>query len=49
MDIVNILNNIFNYLNKNYTLKDIIRMFVKNTLEIMSDSDSYKRFIYYEG
>lgn len=49
MDIVNILNNIFNYLNKNYTLKDIIRLFVKNTLEIMSDSDSYKRFIYYEG
>lgn len=49
MDIVNILNNIFNYLNKNYTLKDIIRMFVKKTLEIMSDSDSYKRFIYYEG
>lgn len=49
MDIVNILNNIFNYLNKNYTLKDIIRMFVKNTLEIMSDSDSYKRFVYYEG
>lgn len=49
MDIVNILNNTFNYLNKNYTLKDIIRMFVKNTLEIMSDSDGYKRFIYYEG
>jgi len=49
MDIVNILNNTFNYLNKNYTLKDIIRMFVKSTLEIMSDSDSYKRFIYYEG
>ena len=49
MDIVNILNNTFNYLNKNYTLKDIIKMFVKSTLEIMSDSDGYKRFIYYEG
>ncbi len=49
MDIVNILNNTFNYLNKNYTLKDIIRMFVKSTLEIIGDSDSYKRFIYYEG
>ena len=49
MDIVNILNNTFNYLNKNYTLKDIIKMFVKSTLEIMNDSDGYKRFIYYEG
>ena len=49
MDIVNILNNTFNYLNKNYILKDIIRMFVKSTLEIMGDSAGYKRFIYYEG
>ena len=32
LDIVNILNGTFKYQGKNYTLKDIIKMYVKNTL-----------------
>lgn len=46
LDIVNILNNTYKYQNKNYTLKDIISLFVKNTLNNMKE---YKEFIYYEG
>ena len=34
LDIVNILNGTFKYQGKNHTLKDIIKMFVKNTLDI---------------
>ncbi len=49
LDIVNILNGTFNYQGKNYTLKDIIRMFVKNTLESINNSENYKEFVYYEG
>ena len=49
MDIVNILNGIFKYQGKRYTLKDIIKMFVKNTLESVNNSENYKEFIYHEG
>lgn len=49
LDIVNILNGTFKYQGKNYTLKDIIRMFVKNTLESINNSESYKEFVYHEG
>lgn len=49
LDIVNILNGTFKYQGKNYTLKDIIRMFVKNTLESINNSENYKEFIYHEG
>ena len=49
LDIVNILNGTFKYQGKNYTLKDIIRMFVKSTLESINNSENYKEFIYYEG
>lgn len=49
LDIVNILNNTFKYQGKNYVLKDIIKMFVKNTLESINKSENYKEFIYYEG
>ena len=49
LDIVNIFNGIFKYQGKNYTLKDIIKMFVKNTLESINNSENYKGFIYYEG
>lgn len=48
LDLINILNNTFKYKDKCYTLKDIIKMFVKNTLEAMDNSDDYRRFIYYE-
>lgn len=49
LDIVNILNVTFKYQGKNYTLKDIIRMFVKNTLESINNSENYKEFVYHEG
>ena len=49
LDIVNILNGTFKYQGKNYTLKDIIKMFVKNTLETLNNIENYKEFIYYEG
>ena len=49
LDIVNILNNIYKYQNKNYTLKDIISLFVKNTLNNVDNTEEYKDFIYYEG
>ena len=46
---VNILNNTYKYQNKSYTLKDIIGLFVKNTLNNIDNIDEYKDFIYYEG
>lgn len=49
LDIVNIFNNTYKYSGKNYILKDIIRMFIKNTLDSMCDLDNYKDFIFYEG
>lgn len=49
LDIVNILNNTYKYQNKSYTLKDIIGLFVKNTLNNIDNIDEYKDFIYYEG
>ncbi len=48
LDLVNILNSTFQYKNKKYTLKDIIKMFVKNTLESVNDPEHYKEFTYYE-
>ena len=48
LDIVNILNNSYKYQNKSYTLKDIIGLFVKNTLNNINNTDEYKDFIYYE-
>ena len=49
LDIVNIFNNTYKYFGKNYTLKDIIKFFVKNTLDSINDINRYKEFIYYEG
>ena len=49
MDIVNIFNRTFKYQNKNYTLKDIISFYVKNTLNSITNEDEYKDFVYYEG
>ena len=49
LDIVNILNATFKYQGKNYTLKDIIKMYVKNTLDSVNNSENYKEFVYYEG
>ncbi len=49
MDIINIFNTTFKYQNKTYTLKDILSMYVKNTLNIMNGDEEYRDFIYYEG
>ncbi len=49
LDIVNIFNNSFKYSNKKYILKDIIKMYVKNTLESVNDIEKYKGFVYDEG
>lgn len=48
-DLVNLLNSYFNYCGKKYILKDIIKMFVKNTLELVGKEDKYEGFIFYEG
>lgn len=49
LDIVNILNGTFKYQGKNYTLKDIIKIFVKSTLESVNNLENYKEFVYHEG
>lgn len=49
LDIVNIFNSRYTYENKKYTLKDIIKLYVKNTLEALDEADKYKEFSIYEG
>lgn len=49
LDIVNIFNKNYNYMGKKYILKDIIKMYVKNTLDAMEDIGKYKGFVYNEG
>lgn len=49
LDIVNIFNSRYTYENKKYTLKDIIKLYVKNTLESLDEPDKYKEFSIYEG
>lgn len=49
LDIVNIFNNTYKYRGKNYILKDIIKMFIKSTLESIENIENYKDFVYYEG
>lgn len=49
LDIVNIFNNTYKYSGKKYVLKDIIKMFVKNTLEATNEIEKYKGYVYDEG
>lgn len=49
LDLVNIFNGYYKYQNKNYILKDIIKMYVKNTLEALENIEKYKDFTFYEG
>lgn len=49
LDLINIFNNNYKYLGKNYTLKDIIKMYTKNTLDNLSENKKYKEFTLYEG
>ncbi len=48
MDIVNIFNTKFKYNRKQYTLKDIIKKYVYNTLQSLTKKTKYEEF-YYEG
>lgn len=49
IDIVNIFNEKYKYNGKSYILKDIIKMYVKNTLDVLEENKEYKDFTYYEG
>ncbi len=49
LDIINILNTKYTYNKKKYTLKDIIKIYVKNTLELINDVSDYEGFYFYEG
>lgn len=46
LDLINIFNKTFKYKNKQYTLKDIIKKYVKTNLENMSESKNYQEYIY---
>lgn len=48
IEILDIFNHTFKFDGKNYTLKDVIRMYVKNTLDNISDISNYKDFLSYE-
>lgn len=48
LEILDIFNHTFKFDGKNYTLKDIIRMYVKNTLDNISGISNYKDFLSYE-
>ncbi len=49
LDIINIFNNTYKYLGKKYVLKDIIKIYVKNTLDAINDIKKYKGYEYDEG
>ena len=49
MDIINVFNNKYKYNGKSYVLKDIIKMYTKNTLDVMDNVSEYKEFYIYEG
>ncbi len=49
LDIVNIFNGKYKYSGKNYVLKDLLKLYVKNTLDCMEKGTEYKEFIIYEG
>lgn len=48
IEILDIFNHTFKFDGKNYTLKDIIRMYVRNTLDNILDISNYKDFLSYE-
>lgn len=45
MNIVNLFNHTFQFQNKNYTLKDIIKLYVKSSLEAINENTAYKGFM----
>lgn len=48
LDLVNIFNKVLIYKSKKYTLKDIIKLYTQNTLQLLSSSNKYEEFIYEE-
>lgn len=49
LDIVNSFNQTYKYMGKNYTLKDIIKLYVKNAISGIEKIEKYKEFNVYEG
>lgn len=49
MDLVNLFNDKYKYNNKLYTLKDVISLYIKDTLMALEKNTSYKDFVFYEG
>ncbi len=47
--LVNLFNDKFKYNGKNYTLKDALKLYVKNTLDCIEKNTDYKGFMFYEG
>lgn len=46
MDIVNIFNSKFRYKGKQYTLKDVLKLYVKNVIDVLIADKEYEGFIY---
>lgn len=46
LDMVNLFNHTFKFQNKMYTLKDVIKLYVKSTLDFMEKGKEYENFIY---
>lgn len=46
LDIVNILNKNFSYKNKSCTLKDIIKIYVKDIFDVLEEKKEYQEFTY---
>lgn len=46
MDMVNIFNQPYKFQNKSYSLKDVIKFYVKKTLDSVENIENYKDFIY---
>lgn len=49
MDLVNLFNSKYNYNGKQYVLKDVIKLYVKNIFDYLENQSEYKGFIIYEG
>lgn len=48
LDIINIFNNKFKYNNKQYILKDIIKLYTKNIFDLLEQDKEYIGFYIYE-
>lgn len=46
LDIINIFNTSFKYKNKKYTLKDILKKYVKTNLENLNEKKNYQEYLY---